>query len=278
MTPTALLLLAAVGTAVGFVSGLLGIGGGVLIVPFLYFFYGTAALGGGSVSPELEVAVAHATSLFIIVPTAVVGTVSYTRAGLVAWRVALPVAGFSLLAAALGARLALALPGDALRLGFGIFLLYTAAQLVLPSAAAANEPLRLGAAIVVPTGIAVGLLSALLGVGGGIVLIPLLLRVIRLDIARVASTSLAVVAAAAAAGTLSYMAGGWETPGRPPGSIGYVHVYAALPILAGSVLTVRLGTAVNQRMPRRALRWTFAALFLVLGVRLVVSAGGRLLG
>jgi hypothetical protein len=269
MGPTALVALAGVGLAVGFMSGLVGIGGGVLIVPFLYFFYGFPEFAGAHMAPDLEASVAHATSLFIIVPTAVVGTLTYAKARLVAWRAALPIALFSIVAAAVGANLALLLPAEVLKLGFGVFLMFTGMQLVGRKPGAEGRPLRLTLPVTAATGLLIGLLSALLGVGGGLVAIPMLLYVVRLEVQRVAATSLAVVAFAAAAGTLTYIVNGFRDPGLPPGSVGYVHITAAMPILIGSMLTVRWGARANQRVNRRTLRLVFGAFFFVLGIRLV---------
>ena len=61
-------------------------------------------------------------------------------------------------------------------------------------------------------------------------------------------------------------------PGLPAGSLGYVHVTAALPILIGSMLTVRLGARSNQKVNRRTMRYAFGALFIVLGARLVLNS------
>jgi uncharacterized protein len=278
MTLAALLALAVVGCAVGFLAGLVGIGGGVLIVPFLYFFYGHAVWSGVSLPQELHATVAHATSLFIIVPTAVAGTLTYARAGLVAWRAVWPIATFSIASAALGAIVATRMPQEALRFGFGIFLLFTAAQLVTRRrGGSAGTDIRLGLPLAAVTGLLVGLLSALLGVGGGLVAIPLLLHVVRLDIAEVAATSLAIVVVAATAGTLTYMAAGSAASGLPVGSIGFVHVAAGLPMLPGAMLAARLGARLNQRLDPRALRLTFAVLFVILGARLAVGNASVLL-
>src|SRR5690606_37573777 len=96
MTAAAVVALAGAGFLVGLLAGLVGIGGGVLIVPFLYFFYAHPVWGGVTFDPALHATVAHATSLFIIIPTAIVGTITYSRAGLVSWRAVLPIAAFSL--------------------------------------------------------------------------------------------------------------------------------------------------------------------------------------
>src|SRR5690606_7677606 len=114
----------------GFLAGLVGIGGGVLIVPFLYFFYAHAAWSGVSLPPSLHATVAHATSLFIIIPTAMAGTATYARNGLVAWRTALPVALFSMLLAAVAATLATRMPPQLLKVAFGTFLVFTGIQLL----------------------------------------------------------------------------------------------------------------------------------------------------
>lgn len=277
MTVAALVALAVTGLAVGFTAGLIGVGGGVLIVPFLYFFYSHATWSGAVFPEALHTTVAHATSLFIIVPTAIVGTITYTRAGLVAWRAALPIAAFSTLAAAGGALLAIRVPGAFLKVGFGAFLLFTAVQLVRRPAPGPAGPLRLALPVTAMIGVLAGVLSALLGVGGGLVAIPLLLNVVRLNVERVAATSLAIVVVAATSGSLTYMFAGTGMADLPVGSIGFVHVAAALPMLPGAMLAVRWGARVNQQLDARTLKQLFALFFAVLGARLVITNLGPLL-
>ena len=270
MTAAALLALIVVGFAVGFLAGLVGIGGGVLIVPFLYFFYAHASWSGVSIPAGLHATVAHATSLFIIIPTAMAGTATYARNGLVAWRTALPVAVFSMVLAAAAATLATRMPPQLLKVAFGTFLVFTGIQLMTRRAANVEGPPRENLLAAGATGALVGIFSALLGVGGGLVAIPMLMYVVRLDIRHVAATSLAIVAFAATAGTLTYMFTGVDTAGLPAGHVGYVHVAAALPMLPGAVLAARWGARLNQRLDARKLRRLFALLFAVLGANLVL--------
>ena len=271
-----LVALLGVGVAVGFVSGLVGIGGGVLIVPFLYFFYGHPQWSGSVVPPDLQAAVAHATSLFIILPTAFQGTLRYHREGLVAWRAATPVAVGALLAAVLGARLALGLPPEVLKLAFGGLLLVSAARVALPGPPAGERPLRLALPYTLGTGAATGLLSALLGVGGGVVAIPLLIQLVHLELRRVAATSLAVICFAALSGTLTYVASGWRVGGMPAGSLGYVHLAAGLPMLLGAMVAVRAGVWANRSLDERRLRLVFWLLLAAVGLRLVLQNVGAL--
>lgn len=270
MTAAALLALIIVGFAVGFLAGLVGIGGGVLIVPFLYFFYAHAGWSGVSIPPSLHATVAHATSLFIIVPTAIAGTATYARNGLVAWRTVLPIALFSMLLAAIAARLAASMPPELLKVGFGTFLIFTGIQLLTGRGSTVSGPPRENMLAAAATGAMVGIFSALLGVGGGLVAIPMLMYVVRLDIRHIAATSLAIVAFAATAGTVTYMLTGAGTAGLPTGHVGYVHIAAALPMLPGAVLAARWGARLNQRMDARKLRWLFAVMFAALGANLVI--------
>jgi uncharacterized protein len=268
MTIWGTVALAIVGFAVGTLAGLVGIGGGVLIVPFLYFFYSHPAWSGITLAPELHATVAHATSLFIIVPTAIVGTLTYHRNRVVAWRAAIPIALFSVLSAAGGALIAARVPAEWLKLGFGFFLLFTASQMVRKRKVAdPDAPLRINFPAVAATGLLVGMFSALLGVGGGLVAIPLLMNVMHLDVKRLAATSLAIVTFAATSGTITYM----TAADVGSGYVGLVHVAAALPMLPGAMLAARWGARLNQKLDPARLKRIFAVLFLLMGLRIIIA-------
>ncbi len=272
----------AVGLVVGVVSGLVGIGGGVLIVPFLYFFYANPAIFGVNVAPEAHIILAHGTSLFVIVPTSLRGVLAFHRRGLVEWRAVWPIGLGSVLAAVAGARLALYLPPDLLRVAFGGFLLLSGVQLALRRGGAAavgdeGERAPVALPLVALSGILVGIFSALLGVGGGIVAIPILMYLVRVEVRRVAATSMGIIAITASAGAAAYMVSGLGAPGLPPGSVGYVDVVTGLAMFLGAVTSVRWGAHLNQRLSPRALALVFAALFILLGARLMAGGARALL-
>ena len=255
----------AVGVLVGLISGLTGIGGGVLMVPFLYVLYAQLAV------PSSEATVlAHATSLAVIVPTAVRGLLSYRGHGLVRWREAMTLAAAAAVSAVLAARLAVHVPSQALRSGFGIFLLVVAADLLLRRERVGAQPLegRASTLYAILVGLPVGALSALLGVGGGVVATVGMYYVLRLRFEAIAPTSLAVIVVTAAAGSLSYLlapAGalpfGWV--------VGRVDFGHALPLAIGSVAAAPLGVRLNRRMPVLMLRRVFALVLLLVGTDLV---------
>lgn len=280
MTLFAALAVFGIGVSAGLLSGLVGIGGGVLIVPFLYFFYSDPSFSGVLLSADAAVVAAHATSLFVIVPTAIRGVVVYQRARLVVWKAVVPIGIASVAAAVVGSRLATNAPAGLLKAIFAVLLVYTAVTLLLGQPALnsgvppAPRPLRLNLPATLSTGVAVGTFSGVMGVGGGIVAIPLLMRVIGVELRRVAATSIGIILITSVAGTLSYMIGGPNTPLRRTWSIGYVDLTVGAVMATGALLSVRWGTVINQRLDPRALSQLFAALFALLGVWLLVESVG----
>ncbi len=109
------------GGVVGFLSGLLGVGGGTILVPLLTLLFGT------------EQHLAQGVSLFMIIPTSIAGAWTHARLGHVHWRIVWPVAAASILAAVAGAKLAHVLPATTLKVAFGVLLVWVGGRLALTS-------------------------------------------------------------------------------------------------------------------------------------------------
>ncbi len=286
MTLAAFALALVVGAAAGALSGLLGIGGGTLMVPFLYLLLANAAWSGVVADPAHHAALAHATSLAVIVPTAAAGLLSFRRAGMVAWGAVVPLGLAAAVAALAGAQLAVVLPSEGLKVAFGALILGVGGRMLVgpgrgmrgsggadggsgapppppPSSAALRPWLAVGG------GGVVGLFSALLGVGGGIVAVPILLRWARMDLHRVTAASIGIVAFAAPAGIVSYALAGQGVEGLPPGSVGFVNVPMALALVPGAVLLAPWGARLNRRLPVATLRKLFGLFLAAMGLRLV---------
>jgi uncharacterized protein len=288
MTLVALAIALGAGCLVGLVSGLLGIGGGVIIVPILYLLISNPEWSGVVVGAEHQAALAHATSLAIVLPTTLTGLWFYRRHGSLDTRVIVPMGLAAVLGAPLGAALAVALPGPALKVGFGTLLLFTAWQTIRVKRApvtvertdAAGEEPATAAEDAVPGpqpsptpglgpclvgGGGIGMLSALMGIGGGVVAIPVLLHWVRLELGRIAPTSLGIVAFAAPAGILSYALAGRAAEGLPAETLGYLHLPLAAALIPGAVLMAPVGVRLHHRIPIPVLRRCFALLLLVVG-------------
>lgn len=276
MTPAALGASLLFGVLVGVLSGLIGVGGGVIMVPWLYLLFALEDWSGVAVAPRYEAVVAHATSLLVIVPTALSGLAAYQRSRLVVWRLVVPMGLGSVAAAAVGAAYADALPPQFLKAAFGVLLLVASLRLAVrgrawPVDAAGGGAPEPGLPVVLACGLAVGLLASLLGVGGGILAIPLLIHVLGVELHRVAATSIGIIVFASAAGALTYGWVGGGVVGLPDWSWGYVFLPAAGALMPGAVLGARWGARLNQHLEADALRLVFAGLFLLMGLRLLGS-------
>lgn len=273
----------AVGLLAGAASGLIGIGGGAVMVPFLYFFLAHPTLSGVEIVTGQQAVVAHATSLLVIVPISLRGALLYSRQGLVEWPAVWRMGLASVVTAVLGARVAVVAPGELLKVGFGIFLLVVAARLLWGGSRSASD--RGVEGVSVPStgrallgGAAVGFFSALLGVGGGLVAIPVLLYWLHTPIRRVTGTSLALITFTAVTGVTAYVVSGVALGSEAGGALTYFHLPASLALAAGALVAVPLGARIQFALPTHALRRVFAIVFLLLGARIAVANFLRLVG
>lgn len=262
MTAQLLIYLTA-GAGAGTAAGLLGIGGGVIVVPLLLVLFG---LEGIEASVAMHLAVG--TSLGTIVFTTLGSALSHYRLG----AVELPAfrrLGLGLVAgAAAGAALAGLLPAEALKRLFGAFLLLGVPLMLLkpvPERHGAGRPAGMLAA-----GGGIGTLSAMLGVGGGILAVPYLIRQ-GLPMHRAVATSAACMVPLATCGALGFIAAGWGDPRLPAGATGFVYWPALLGIAAASLVASSAAARLAHRVPARLLQRLFALLLVVVGLRLLLS-------
>ncbi len=275
MTVAGLLAALSVGLLAGAVSGLVGIGGGAVMVPFLYFFLGQSGLSGATIPAAEQAVVAHATSLLVIIPISLRGAWLYHRAGCVEWAAVWRMGLASVVTAVLGARVAVAMPGALLKLAFGIFLLVVGTRLLIgkrrgeSGSAGSDESPKLRTGPALAGGAGVGFFSALLGVGGGLVAIPVLIYALHVPIRKVSGTSLALITFTAVTGVIAFAANG-AFAAAGDGLLHYFHTPAALVLAVGALVAVPLGTGLQQRMPTHTLRLMFAVVFLLLGARIAI--------
>jgi uncharacterized membrane protein YfcA len=251
-----------IGLCSGFLAGLLGIGGGTVIVPALILAARLLGIGADDSAP-----VAMATSLAIVIPTSISSARAHAARDSIDWRafrrlapgIAAGALAGTLAACALGARVALAA-------FIGLALLATH-QLLARSPEAAEAPATAlpGAAALVRHGVAIGLLSALAGVGGGLLSVPLLAHYIPMK--RAIGTAAALGLPLAAAGLTGYLMAGHPAQ-CTTGCIGYVFLPAVLAISLAASATAPLGASLAHHLPVRLLERVFAALLLVVSVDL----------
>ncbi len=257
------------GALVGFLGGYLGIGGGAVLIALLNYWI-FPSLG---VSPEVIIHLCFGTSLAIIVPASIAGSLAQTRLGNVDWRVVCLLALPGILGSFLGSTVAAYLPSWILRPLFGIVLITISAQMLwqkkMPEEAMESASPALSTVLLV--GAAVGLFSGLFGLGGGVVGIPLMIKVLRFPIHRAVGNSIAFVMITSFIGAAGYVFHGWGDPNLPPHSLGYIHIPGW--ILAGipSILLSGLGVKLARRTRPIRLRRVFALILGVVGIRMILS-------
>ena len=263
----ALTLYLLLGACAGLLAGLFGIGGGLVIVPALVFIWGATAAG---VPAEAVMHTAIGSSLAAIVPTALASIYGHQRRGAIDWSVWARLAPAIVAGTAFGAWFAAQVGGEFLRYFFAVFMLLVAVQIAFglaPSAVAAPGRLP-GAPATAAAGAGIGIVSALVGIGGGTLTTPFLMyrgMDIRKAIATSAACGLPIAVTGAAGYLLMGTLGGADVPAA---TSGYVHWPAVAAIGATSVLTAPLGAQLTHALPVAALKRLFALLLVAVALRL----------
>ena len=237
-----------VGVGAGIVSGIFGVGGGIVVVPYLVLVRGW------------EQKRAQATSLVMVAMAATTGLVPYAVAGDVAWGAAAAVLVGGLVGAVLGSAIVARLQAWILQIAFAAVLVAAAARMVTATTPdAGGSPPALSAAMLLAyaaCGVGMGGLSALFGIGGGMLLVPLLVAAFGFDIRLAAGTSLAVMGLIALAG-----AGRQSRQGSTDWRAGTL-------LGAGGAIGGLVGAVVAQRLPLTVLTWLFSGLLCLTAIRL----------
>lgn len=255
-----LVSLAALGLCGGFLAGLLGIGGGMILVPFL-----TYMLSMHHVAPELAVKMAIATSMGTIVFTSISSVRAHHQRGAVRWdlvRLLAPGIVIGSLLASLG--IFAFLKGSFLAVFFGLFVSFSALQMFLDKKPAPTRQMP-GTTGQLTAGGGIGLLSGLVGAGGGFISVPFMTWC-NIPIHNAVATSAALGFPIALTNGLGYIISGLHVDGLPQGAIGYVWLPALFTVASCSVLTAPLGAKAAHRLPVRQLKRVFASLLMILAI------------
>lgn len=248
----------------GFVAGLLGVGGGLILVPALAWIF---TLQGFSSAHIMLLALG--TSLAIISFTAISSVRAHHAHGAVNWSMVYRITPGIIAGTFFGTWLASRLPNQFLHVFFVVFLFYAATQMLLNFKPAPNRELPgfLGTSL---AGGLIGLISSWVGIGGGTLSVPFMLWC-NSKLHQAIATSAAIGFPIAIAGMLGYMVTGWNITTLPSYSAGYVYLPALAGIASASMLTAPLGARLAHRLPVGLLKRIFAVLLYVLGIKMLMS-------
>ncbi|MBT8430076.1 MAG: sulfite exporter TauE/SafE family protein [Gammaproteobacteria bacterium] len=248
------------GALAGTLAGLLGIGGGIVIVPIVTLLFETQGLAHG-----LAIKMALGTSLATIIVTAISSIYTHHLKGAVEWQLFKVMAPGVLVGSMFGAWLADIIPGEILYVAFILFMFLVSAQMASSRVSAHGTlPGNLGL-----TGFSagVGTISALMGIGGGSLNVPFL-SFCGVPIKRSIATAAAIGLPISISATIGYIVGGMNEPGLPPTSLGYVNLPVFGGVVAASLLFAPLGAIVAHKLPDQLLRRLFAVFLFVLATRM----------
>lgn len=254
------------GLAAGFVGGLFGIGGGIVIVPALYFVF--TALG---VDETVRMHVAVGTSLSTIIATSWRSLSAHTKAGAVDFTVLRSWTPWISLGALLGAAAAGFANTEALLVIFGGGLLLIAAQMGLanPNWRAFRELPR-GIARALIAG-ALGLLSAMMGIGGGAIGVTVMTLCGR-PIHQAVATASGFGAAIAIPAAIGYAIVGWGDAGLPPWSLGFVNIAGFVFLALLTMITAPIGARLAHKLPQLTLKRAFAVVLAIIALNMLREA------
>lgn len=249
------------GLVTGVVAGLLGVGGGLVMVPAL-----TWAFAQQGFTADYNIHLALGTSLAVIIPTSISSLRAHHAHGAVDWQVVRRISPGILLGTLLGGGVAVWLPDQGLKLFFITFLFYAATQMLLGFRPKPHRGLP-GWPGMSLAGAVIGLVSSWVGIGGGTLSVPFQTWC-NVGLHRAIGTAAAIGLPIALAGMAGYVLSGQAAPGLPAWSQGFVYLPALLGIAAGSALTAPLGARWAHSLPVGRLKRVFAGLLYLLAVRM----------
>ena len=260
MTETLLYL--ATGVFSGLASGLLGVGGGLIIVPVLYYIFSAQNLPG-----EHIMHMALATSLATIIITSISSARAHHKKQAVLWPIFLLLAPGICIGAWFGGIAASEIKTTILKPGFGIFEFIVALYLLWnhrsPQHAVALDKIKSATG-----GFIIGIVSAIVGIGGGTLTVPFL-HWHNIAIRNAVATSAACGLPIAAFGTASYIYTGWSINNLPEQTLGYVYLPAFALIIVTSFLFAPVGAKLAHRLPENTLKKGFAVFMMLIGLKMI---------
>lgn len=259
-----LLIYCCIGVIAGLLAGLLGIGGGLVIVPMLVY-----VLGSQGVAPEILMHMALATSMASIMFTSVSSFMAHHRRGAVQWLVVRRIVIGILCGSFLGSCIAASMSTEFLKIFFGVFLYIVASQMLLNKKPQPSRELPKTAGMFAAGNI-IGTFSSLVGIGGGTLSVPFMAWC-NIPLHKAIGTSSAIGLPIAVAGTIGYVVNGIGINNLPPLSVGYVNLPALCGISVVSVLFAPLGVKLAHSLPVIRLKKVFAVLLFVVGTKMLLS-------
>ncbi len=263
-----IVILVVAGAVTGFLAGFFGVGGGIILVPILLYFF-TAVL---DISSLVSTHLTFGTSLLVVVFASLTSAIQHSKNGHVEWKAVTFIGVASVLGAFAGSVFAASLSGKTLQQIFATVVAIAAIRLLIESSTSAKErPMNLSPFGLMGIGLVVGLVSSLAGVGGGVFSIPMMYYFMDFPLKKALGTSSATIVITALAAMIGYVVNGWGDSLLIPYSqftLGYVDYFHAIPIIIGTIPLAKLGATVAHKTHVDRLRILYAIFLLAIAVKM----------
>ena len=260
-----IIILVAAGIIVGLGQGLLGVGGAFIMVPVM-----VAVFDHLGWEQDIAVKMAFGTSLLVMFPATVATTVAHQRRKAVWWKPAIVIGVAGAVGSLVGSTLTTrVIGGEIMKVVFGVVVILAAVRLLTAKATESQESPRERIVFWGVFGLLMGVVSGLLGIGGGILMVPVMTTVFKFRIHQAVATSAAVMVFTSGAGALGYLVNGLHVSGLPGGSLGYFSLTACLCLAPTSIAMTQVGTWAAHRLSARVLRIVFVGVMIVVGLRML---------
>ena len=238
------------------------------MTPVQYWIY--IAMG---VSEDVAIKVAFGTTLFVILPTAMSSTLGHSRKGMVIWRAALVLSIAGAAGSLIGATIATHLPGGVLRIIFGLAILAGGIRMLTAKPPKIEEEPVDNPLLLAVYGFPLGIVIGVTGIGGGVLMIPLMVLLLKFRMHQAVGTSSALMIATSTGGVLGYIINGLGVEGLFAYSLGYVNLISWLALAVTSVPMAQVGVRASHRLPARELKYIFVAVMIGVGLKMIGVSG-----
>ncbi len=268
MSALALLKLLLTGAVAGISAGFMGIGGGAVLTPLCLLIY--PSLG---IAPENMMKIIFGTNMFLVMAFSASAVHKHRKNNTIDGRMVMIIAPLAIIGSITGAWLASLMMSAVLKKAFAVLLTVSSLMIVTRGSTKPGADSTRGALLpqqLIPAlGFITGLAGSFLGIGGGVVMIPVLILIFAYPMERVAATSSSVIIFIGLAGMVSYMWHGWGLVDPPGWSTGYVWWSAAIPIALGGVPMARVGAMLNARTGNKTMQRIFGAVLFIIAVKIL---------
>lgn len=263
MTSGIILALLATGVGVGFASGLLGVGGCFIMVPVQFW-----ALKAMGVDPTIAIRIAFGTNLMVVLPTALSGAIAHTRKNAVLWKAGIVLGLTGACGAFVGAWIATMLPAKVLTVAFGVAVIIGGLRMLTAKPPKVDEEPSQSVAAFVFWGIPLGIVSGLIGIGGGVLIIPIMVFCLKFKIHQAVGTSTALMIFTSIGGALSFLFNGLGVPGLPAWSTGYINWLQWILLAGCSIPMAVVGARIAHLIPAKQLKYIFVLVMFYMGLKM----------